>query len=423
MKIAYLTGEYPRATDTFIQREVFNLRKQGLEVRTYSIRKPSGDHLVGEEQKAERARTDYLLPVNPLLLVWAHLFWLLRQPANYIKAIKLTWQTSQPGIKGGMFQVFYFWEAGILAYKLRQNSIDHLHNHIANSSCTVAMLAATISGGTFSFTLHGPHIFFEPHRWRLDEKIRQAQFVSCISHFCRSQAMLFVSPDHWAKLKIIHCGVEPDLFTPVQHEGSGDRLLYVGRLAAMKGLPVLFESLSKLRQKYSNVHLTVVGDGGERRDIEAIAQQLGVADLIDFVGYKSQTEVREYLQQTDIFVLPSFAEGVPVVLMEAMAAGVPVVTTRIAGVPELVEQGESGWLVPPGDVEALVDGLSQLIESPALRNQYGKAGHAKVAAEFNIITEARKLGDIFRQEVSSAVSADPVPAAIVEQTEPSILQQ
>ncbi len=421
MKIAYLTGEYPRATDTFIQREVFNLRKQGLEVHTYSIRKPGGDHLVGEEQKAEHARTDYLLPVNPLLLIWAHVFWLLRQPANYFKAIKLAWQTSQPGIKGGLFQVFYFLEAGVLAYKLRQNGIDHLHNHIANSSCTVAMLAAAIAGGTFSFTLHGPHIFFEPHRWRLDEKIRQALFVSCISHFCRSQAMLFVSPEHWPKLKIIHCGVEPDLFTPVQHEGLGDRLLYVGRLAAMKGLPVLFEGLSKLRQRYPSVRLTVVGDGSERQAIEAIAQQLQVADLIDFVGYKSQTEVREYLQQMDIFVLPSFAEGVPVVLMEAMAAGVPVVTTRIAGVPELVEHGQSGWLVPPGDVDALVDGLAQLIENPTLRNRYGQAGHAKVRTEFNVETEALKLKEIFLRTVTPTAPSASAPLPTVDSAESSLL--
>lgn len=401
MKIAYITGEYPRATDTFIQREVSNLRKHGLAVQTYAVRKPSLDHLVGDEQKAERARTDYLLPLNPLFLLWCHLNCAITQPGNYWQGIKLALKTSQPGFKGGLYQLFYFLEAAVLAYKLRRQGIQHIHNHIATSSCTVAMLAAKIGGGTFSFTMHGPHIFFEPHRWRLDEKIRQAQFVSCISNFCRSQGMLFVSPEHWPKLRIIHCGVEPELFTPVHHEGQGNRLLYVGRLAAMKGLPLLFEALSQLKERFPNVKLTVVGDGEEREDIKAIAQSLNITEHIDFVGYKSQAEVREYLQQSDIFVLPSFAEGVPVVLMEAMAAGVPVLTTQIAGVPELVAHDRSGWLVPPGDVTTLVDGLATLIDNAELRDRLGQAGQAKVAAEFNVVEEAKKLADIFQQAASS----------------------
>ncbi|MEO0986352.1 MAG: glycosyltransferase [Cyanobacteria bacterium J06639_14] len=399
MEIAYLTGEYPRATDTFIQREVFQLRQQGIEVQTFSIVKPDDTHLVGAEQKAERARTQYVLPLNLLYLLWCHLSCLLRHPRQYWQGIQLAWQTSKPGWKGGVYQFFYFLEAAVIAHKLHQRGIQHLHNHIANSSCTVAMLAATINGGTFSFTMHGPHIFFEPYLWRVDEKIRQAAFVSCISHFCRSQGMLFVSPEHWPKLRIIHCGVEPDLFAPIPHQEQGQRLLYVGRLAAMKGLPVLFEALSQLRQRYPDLQLTVVGDGQERPEIEASAQQLGLDKMVDFVGYKSQADVRAYLQQTDIFILPSFAEGVPVVLMEAMAAAVPVLTTRIAGVPELVEHGQSGWLVPPGDQQTLAESLAMLVDDADLRKRLGEAGRAKVAADFNVETEVKKLAAIFQDVV------------------------
>jgi glycosyltransferase involved in cell wall biosynthesis len=314
MKIGYLTGEYPRATDTFIQREVMQLLQQGIEVQTFSVRRPRDHHIVGYEQRAERSRTLYLLPVNPLYLLWCQVLGLLRSPANFWHGLQLAWKTSQPGLKGGLFQLFYFLEAAVLAQKLRQQGIQHLHNHIASSSCTVAMLAAEIAGGSFSFTMHGPHIFFEPHRWRLDEKIRQARFVSCISYFCRSQGMLFVSPEHWSKLHIIHCGVEPALFSAVEHQGQGTRLLYVGRLAAMKGLPVLFAAIRHLQPDYPDLKLTVVGDGEERSLIEANIQQLGIESLVDLVGYKSQAEVRDYLQETDIFVLPSFAEGVPVLL-------------------------------------------------------------------------------------------------------------
>ena len=419
MKIGYLTGEYPRATDTFIQREVFQLRKQGIEVQTFAIRRPGDNHLVGEEQKAERARTQYVLPLNFLYLLWCHLNCLFRSPSQYWQGIQLARKTSQPGIKGGLFQLFYFLEAVVLAQKLRKQEIQHLHNHIANSSCTVAMLAAVVNGGTFSFTMHGPHIFFEPHRWHVDEKIRQAAFVSCISHFCRSQGMLFVAPEHWRKLRIIHCGVEPDLFAPVPHQDEGKRLLYVGRLAAMKGLPVLFESLAQLRERYPDLKLTVVGDGQERPEIEASAHRLGLRQMIDFVGYKSQTEVREYLQQTDIFILPSFAEGVPVVLMEAMAASVPVLTTRIAGVPELVKHGESGWLVPPGDQQSLADSLAMLVEDADLRKRLGEKGRAKVALDFNIETEAKKLADIFRQVVVGEEQVSPTQSRSIPTVETS----
>jgi len=418
MKIGYLTGEYPRATDTFIQREVMQLRQQGITVQTFAVRRPGDNHIVGDEQRAERSRTLYLLPVNPIYLVWCQLLGLLRSPANYGRGLRLAWKTSQPGFKGGLYQLFYFLEAAVLAQKLRQQGIWHLHNHIANSSCTVAMLAAAIAGGSFSFTMHGPHIFFEPHRWRLDEKIRQARFVSCISHFCRSQGMLFVSPEHWPKLRIVHCGVEPALFPAVEHRGEATRLLYVGRLAAMKGLPVLFEALSDLRQDHPNLKLTVIGDGEERSLIEASAQQWGVASLVDLVGYKSQADVRAYLRETDIFVLPSFAEGVPVVLMEAMAAGVPVVTSRIAGVPELVEHGQSGFLVPPGDAAALTEALRPLVQDAALRSRFGQVGRAKVAAEFNVAAEAQKLGDLFRDilvgegPAASSTSAAPIEAPL-----------
>ena len=194
MRLAYLTGEYPRATDTFIQREVEGLRQLGSTVLTCSIRPTGVEHLVGPEQRAERDRTFYVLPINPLAVLFIHLWLAISSPLNYLKTLALAVSTSAPGPKATAYQLFYFLEAGVLAHKLQQEEIEHLHNHIADSSCTVAMLAAELAGIPFSFTLHGPYIFYAPHRWRLDIKIAKAAFVSCISHFCRSQAMLFSSP-------------------------------------------------------------------------------------------------------------------------------------------------------------------------------------------------------------------------------------
>jgi len=389
MRIAYLTGEHPRATDTFIQREVAGLRALGVDVQTFSVRRPGIEQLVGEEQKAEFDRTTYLLPPNLLQLIGSHLK-LLRN-GRYWRSLKLAWKTRQPGLRGLLYQLFYFLEAGILARQLQIRQIQHLHNHLATSSGTVAMLAAELGNFTFSFTLHGPYIFFEPYQWHLSEKIDRALFICCISHYCRSQGMVFASIEAWNRMHIIHCGIDPALFKPVSHQSTGNRLLYVGRLAAVKGLPILLESLAKLVSSYPDLELTVVGDGSDRELLEALTDSLNLRSHVKFVGYQSQTEVRHHLQQTDIFVMASFAEGVPVVLMEAMAAGVPVVATQIAGVSELVEHGINGYLVPAGDVETLANRIGDLVQNSEVRSRFGLAGRAKVIAEFNIKTEVARL--------------------------------
>lgn len=385
-KLAYLTGEYPRASDTFIQREVAALRGLGHEVLTCSIRTTGAEHLVGPEQRAEHASTFKVLDAckSPLRLLRAHARWIAK-PGRYLRALKLAWQTAPKGIKGRTYNLIYFLEAGVLADELSRQGVEHLHNHIAKASCTVAMLASELSGIPYSFTIHGPDIFFEPHHWRIDEKAARAAFVACISDFCRSQLMCFADQTHWDRFHIIHCGVDPSRYSFSDH--AGQELLFVGRLAAVKGVPVLLEALHDLPEGW---HLTVIGDGPDRASLEDQAKGLPV----DFVGYKSQSEVAEALARTDVFVLPSFAEGVPVVLMEAMASGVPVVTTQIAGVPELVRDG-AGRLVPPGDVAALAEALQNVLSDPENRKAMGRQGRVVVDADFNIATEAARLSALF----------------------------
>ncbi len=397
--IAYLTGEYPRATDTFIQREVAALRALGLGVETCSIRRTGAAHLVGPEQRAEAAATFYTLAAakNPLRLIRAHLGWLVRAPGRYFGAIGLAVRTAPGGVWAKIYQAIYFAEAGMLAEHLRQINAAHLHNHIATAAGNVAMLAAQMAGIPFSFTLHGPDIFYEPHRWRLDVKIARADFVACISNFARAQAMHFSARTHWHKLHIIHCGVNPALYETGKRR-PGKRLLFVGRLAAVKGLPVLFEALAEVAKTHADTHLTLIGDGPERAALEAEAVRLGLAQRVSFVGYKSQDEVAKYLHEADLFVLPSFAEGVPVVLMEALASGLPVIATTVGGVGELVEHSKSGLLLPPGDEVALAAALAELLEDPARRAAMGQVGAAKVAAGFDSGKEAAKLAVLFRKK-------------------------
>jgi glycosyltransferase involved in cell wall biosynthesis len=393
-KIAYLTGEYPRASDTFIQREVANLRQLGHEVLTCSIRTTGTEHLVGPEQREEHARTFKVLEAvrNPATTLKAHLRW-MKTPERYFSALRLAWQTAPKGVKGRLYNLIYFVEAGVLAARLADDRVTHLHNHIAKASCTVAMLAGALSGIRWSFAIHGPDIFFEPHHWRIDEKAARASFVACISHFCRSQLMCFADAGHWDKLHIVHCGVDPSRYAPSEERGSL-QALFVGRLAGVKGVPILIEAMASLAEKYPELTLRLVGDGPDRTALEAEVVRRGLQDRMIFLGYQSQSEVAEELSRTDIFVLPSFAEGVPVVLMEAMASCVPVLTTRIAGVPELVEDGVSGRLVPPGDVTAFAQALDDMLANPDLRTKYGTAGRAKVLAEYDAAAEARWLSDL-----------------------------
>lgn len=293
-----------------------------------------------------------------------------------------------------LYQLFYFAEAVVLADELQSRGIVHLHNHFGDSSCSVAVLTSALSGIPYSFTEHGPAIFFEARRWHLDKKIARAQFVVAISHFCRSQLMLFSEAEHWGKIAIVHCGVHPSRYQPGSPSKAGKKILYVGRLEPVKGLLVLLEAMAGLRDHHPDMQLTVVGDGSARSAIEAEAQRLGLTDMIDFVGYKTQDEVAALLPLSDMLVLPSFAEGVPVVLMEAMASGKPVIASRVAGVQELVEDGVNGFTVPSGDSIALAERIEQLFADPVARERMGQAGRQTVEQNFNVDVEARSLAQL-----------------------------
>jgi glycosyltransferase involved in cell wall biosynthesis len=395
LRLGYLTGQYPRATDTFIQREVATLRAQGHHVQTFAVREPPLRDQAPQGLAEARATTIYLLP--PQGLARAHFQEFLASPGRYLKAIGLAWRICPPGLAAMLKQFAYFAEAGLLAARMRELSLIHLHNHFADSSCSVAAIAAEIGGFSFSFTIHGPAEFFEMSRWRLDEKVRRARFVVCISSFCRSQVMIAAPPTSWRKLRIVHCGVDASLFPVRRHEGRGRRLLFVGRLAPEKGCLVLIEAVAQL----SDVTLDVVGDGPSRAELGERAAALGIADRVVFHGYMDETGVRRRLAEADVFVMTSFAEGVPVVLMEALAAGVPAVATRIAGIPELIEDGVTGMLVAPAEPAAAAEAVRRLLEDPELRNRIAAAGREKVEREFNLEIECERLASIMTTAIST----------------------
>ncbi len=394
-RVAYLTGEYPAVSHTFILREVEALRALGRDVITCSVRRTGAEHHRGPAEKHAVETTFYVLNAakNPVTAFKAKLE-ALKTPGRFFSALRLAWSTRAPGAMAALYQLFYFIEAMVLARHLKAQGVTHLHNHFGNSSCSVAMLTSEISGIPFSYTMHGPAIFFEPRIWRIDEKIARAKFVACISHFCRSQGMIFAAPEHWHKMRIVHCGITPENYGASEPEPAQKRIIFVGRLAAVKGVLVLIEAFARIREAHPDAQLTLVGDGTERAAIEAHVAWLGCTDAVRFAGYLSQDEVARELAKADIFALPSFAEGVPVVLMEAMASQLPVIATRIAGISELVEDGVSGWTVPPGDITGFADALKALLDNPDLRARMGQVGRARVKAEFNIASEAAWLDQL-----------------------------
>lgn len=414
-RLAYLTGVYPAASHTFIQREIAALRALGSEIIITSVRQPDAIELIGPEEEAAQAETFYILAAakKPWRLLKAHAALFRQSPRRWFSTLKLALRTNRPGVKGMIWQLFYFLEAGVLARHLQQRGASHLHNHFADSSATVAMLAANFADLPFSFTLHGPTELFAPESWHLGEKVARAAMVICISHFARSQVMLFSDPAHWSKLRIVHCGVTPARYeAAAAPQEKGLKLLFVGRLAPVKGLRVLFEGFEAARAVQPDITLTVIGDGTDRGWVEENARRVGGVRVL---GYKSQSEVSEALAQADVFVLPSFAEGVPVALMEAMVSRRPVIATRVGGIGELIDHGVSGLMVAPGDATGLAEAMIQMAESAKTRQKMGEAGRAKVCAEFDIDKEAAWLKALFEGTAPPTLRPSALPDAAQEQ--------
>ncbi|WP_241557964.1 glycosyltransferase family 4 protein [Falsirhodobacter deserti] len=419
--IAYLTGEYPKVSHTFIQREIEMLEAAGHTILRCSVRQAPAKDVVADQQ-AEAARTFFVLKAakQPATLIRAHLAALRRDRGRWLSALRLAWRTRPPGAKALLWQIFYFLEAAVLTRHLLDRRAVHLHNHFASSSGSVAMLTSEMSGIPFSFTMHGPTEFFEPKWWRLDEKVGRAAFVACISHYCRSQLMFFSDPVHWHRLRIVHCGVRPERYARdiARPADAPARVLFVGRLDSVKGGRLLLEAFGALRERHPDAALEIVGDGPDRAAMEARARELGLGSKVRFHGYRTQEEVARILSGADMLVLPSFAEGVPVVLMEAMASGLPVVSTRIAGIPELVEDGKTGFLVPAGDLETLTARIDTLLSDPQRAQAMGAAGRAVVEAEFNLEREATWLAQIFAGSQAGELPASLRPILPLQDVKP-----
>jgi colanic acid/amylovoran biosynthesis glycosyltransferase len=403
-KVAYVVGRYPAVSHTFVTREVHALRSAGVEVHTISIHRASDADVLSARDRAERKATYWLLPPRLGRVLGAHLTAAARAPRAYLETLAEAVRGAPEGLKARIWGAFYFAEAIMVWNHCRRRGINHIHAHHLNQASDAAMLAARFGNArgerwTWSFTMHGPNEFYDVSRYRLVEKASSASFVACISDFARSQVMGFVPEKRWPRLHVVHCGVDPDEYDPRQQpppieRGSSFRILYVGRLVPFKGQGILLESLARLRADGIEADLILIGDGPSRADLEDKAEALGVGRFAEFVGSVGQDEIRSYFAAADVFCLPSFAEGVPVVLMEAMAMEVPVVTTRVMGISELVEHGTDGLLVRPGRLDELTEALAELAADVDLRRSLGRKGREKVRAEFDVRQAGWMLAEI-----------------------------
>lgn len=411
-RIAYLTSQYPATSHTFIRREVAAVRALGLEVETFSIRSPAPDELRAEDDRREAAAT-YTLLARPLHdYLGAHLRQLFTRPVAYLRTFRQALGHRPPGVKAAFLALAHFGEAILLAEQLRRREIVHLHNHFANSGATVGLLASSHAGIGWSFTIHGISEFDYPAGVQLPAKIAAAKFVACVSYFGRAQAMRVVGLSHWSKLKIVRCGLEIDRL-PARTIAAGQsdvRLILVGRLSAEKGIPGLIDALSLMKSPVA-VTLAIVGDGPLRAELQRQCEALGLGSRIEFKGRLSEAETLKEIAASDVLVLPSFMEGLPIVLMEAMALGVPVIASRVAGVPELVEHERTGLLFAASNWAELADALDRLVEDPELRARLARNGPVRIAEEYDVRTSAARLLDLFRAVAPSAAILPAPPAS------------
>jgi colanic acid/amylovoran biosynthesis glycosyltransferase len=402
MRIAYLINQYPAVSHSFIRREILAIERQGFTVMRFALRRWDSE-IRDAADEAERPRTRYVLHAGapPLLLALARM--LTAHPVRFARALAFAWRMSRRAERPLPYHLIYLAEACRLLPWLRDASISHLHTHYGTNAAEVAMYAHVLGGPPWSFTVHGPEEFDKAPIIGLAEKIRQCAFVVAVSSYGRSQLYRLIERAHWPKVKVVHCGLDLAFHAvSASPPPEARRLVCVGRLCEAKGQLLLVEAVRRLAEEGVNFELILAGDGELRGEIETLIASCGLKTRVRITGWISGEEVRKEILGARALVLPSFAEGLPVVLMEAMALRRPVISTYVAGIPELVRTGVDGWLVPPGDVEALAKAMQACLDAPVeTLARMGEAARERVLERHDVEREAAKLTALFQQHYAN----------------------
>jgi len=397
MKIAYFVNQYPKVSHSFIRREIVALETLDFQIERFALRGWDGE-LADQEDLAERGRTRYVLGHGLLPVILAFLRESTVNPLAILQGLRWTVRLARYSDRSILRHVVSLAEAAWLKARLASSGVSHVHAHFGTNSAEVVMLCHALGGPGYSFTVHGPEEFDKPAALHLREKIEHSRFVVAISSFGRSQLYRWVDRAHWPKIEVVHCGLERAFHEVASVPVAAERrLVCVGRLCEQKGQLLLIEAAHLLSERGHQFELVLAGDGEMRPAIEAAIVLYALGDKVRITGWISSDQVRAELLAARAMVLPSFAEGLPVVIMEAMALRRPVLTTYVAGIPELVEDGRNGWLFPAGSVEELAAVMANCLSMDLDQLQaMGNAARERVLQRHDIDTEVAKLARHFR---------------------------
>jgi len=396
MHLGYFINQYPAVSHSFIRREILAIEGLGWKVNRYAIRFDDNS-LVDAADKAEAENTQFITETPVLEIIKTIVQQFLFNSIRFFKTLFFAFRFNMKYEKNLKKTLVCFFEACILSSWIKEQGIKHIHAHFATNSTTIVMFTKFLTGVSYSFTMHGSEEFDRPERIGFKEKIKQANFVAAISSYTRSQLNRWSDFVDWQKIHIVHCGLESDFldYQPILISNE-PRIVSVGRFCEQKGQVLLLQAVSRLVSEGIELKLVLVGDGPMRAYIETFIAEHDLSSYVELTGSLSGEQVREQLSLARTFVLPSFMEGLPVVIMEAFALGRPVISTYVAGIPELVKNEVNGWLVPAGSVDDLVDAMrSALLASPENLAEMGKKGRHSVLEQHSIITEAKKLRQLF----------------------------
>ena len=398
-KVAYLVNQYPKVSHSFIRREILAIERQGIPVERIAIRGWDAE-VVDADDISERARTRHALKdgLGPILkATWRAL---RANPGQFAKALREALRLSRGAERSAPYHLMYLAEACLILEWIRAAGVSHVHAHFGTNSAEVAMLVHMLGGPTYSFTVHGPDEFDKAHALHLDKKIGRAKFVAAVNSYCRAQLFRRASLADWSKIKVIHCGLEEDFRAAAEEPPpTKRRLVCVGRLCEQKGQLILLEAFARLQSKIGECHLVLAGDGEMRAEIENRIAALGLKNSVTITGWISSAAVREEILAAEALVLPSFQESLPVVIMEAMALRRPVISTYVAGIPELITPGETGWLVPAAAITPLVQAMEECLSTPAdALQRMGETAYRRVIERHDIDVEAAKLVRLFESK-------------------------
>lgn len=401
VRIGYLVSQYPAVNHTFILREIRALRGLGWDIAVVSIRGTDRSAASLSRDEIEELRlTDTILGSGAGAILWAHLCAAVGHPRAYVRGLLYALSLAGWNARAALSHLAWFAEAVAAGAYFERKGVRHIHTHF---SSTVALILARVFPIEFSVTIHGPDEFNDVAGFHLAEKVARAKFIAAISRYACSQTMRASAPRYWNKVHPLPLGVDPAEFEPSAGRAPDGRfrLLCVGRLAPAKAHHLLIEAVARLvSQGRENVLLTLVGDGPSRPSLENAVAEARLEAFVSFTGSRNHDRVIDFLRQADVFTLASFAEGVPVVLMEAMAMQVPCVATWIAGIPELIRNEIDGLLVPPADSQALATAIARLMDDSELRLRLGRAGRVRVREAYDLSHNTSLLAERFRTELA-----------------------